>query len=240
MLQQKKTGFTLIELLVVVSIISLLVSILLPALGQAREAARRTVCLSNLKNVAYGLHMYAGENRDVFPPYGDGGMWPAGVWTLVKFIDATQGLGIQPSGLGILIEEDYLDLNSYGVLVCPSYHKSRNWWQADPDFAIENWASRSVNLGCYYEYNAYRDGDGSPWYKNTLQRASDSLDVVVTDGVQTYMIEGRHKGGYSLLWTDGHTEWYHDPGDLIFQDSYESDLPRGVWWAVTNYFNPVR
>lgn len=57
-------GFTLIELLVVVSIISMLVSILLPALGQARKQAQKTICLVNLKQISMGLEIYATECND--------------------------------------------------------------------------------------------------------------------------------------------------------------------------------
>ena len=51
-------GFTLIELLVVVSIIALLVSILLPALGRARESAKTAVCLANERQQALAMFMY--------------------------------------------------------------------------------------------------------------------------------------------------------------------------------------
>ena len=63
-----KQGFTLIELLVVVSIISLLVSILLPALSKARQHAKAVVCLTRMKSMALGLTMYTHEYGDSLPP----------------------------------------------------------------------------------------------------------------------------------------------------------------------------
>ncbi len=62
-------GFTLIELLVVISIIALLVGILLPALGSARETAKRIKCLSNTKQIAIAETAYSTGNKEFFVPY---------------------------------------------------------------------------------------------------------------------------------------------------------------------------
>jgi prepilin-type N-terminal cleavage/methylation domain-containing protein/prepilin-type processing-associated H-X9-DG protein len=62
-------GFTLIELLVVIAIISLLVSILLPSLNRAKDLAKKTLCLSNLRGLGTALHMYRGENDNLSPDH---------------------------------------------------------------------------------------------------------------------------------------------------------------------------
>ena len=60
-------GFTLIELLVVIAIIAILAAILFPVFAKAREAARATSCLSNIKQLGLGLQMYMNENDQLFP-----------------------------------------------------------------------------------------------------------------------------------------------------------------------------
>jgi prepilin-type N-terminal cleavage/methylation domain-containing protein len=65
--RMRKSGFTLIELLVAISIVALLISILLPCLGVAREHARRTACQNNLHEGLLVVNLYAGDNNGVLP-----------------------------------------------------------------------------------------------------------------------------------------------------------------------------
>jgi len=66
-----KTGFTLIELLVVIAIISLLASLLLPALSKAKESGRAALCKSNMRQISLGMLMYVDENNDYIPWPGE-------------------------------------------------------------------------------------------------------------------------------------------------------------------------
>src|SRR5512147_3052294 len=65
--RKARGGFTLIELLVVIAVIALLMAILLPALGRAREQGKGTRCLSNLKQIGIAMHAYAADYGYLLP-----------------------------------------------------------------------------------------------------------------------------------------------------------------------------
>ena len=76
-----RAGFTLIELLVVIAIIAILAAILFPVFARAREQARRSVCLSNMKQIGLALGMYMQDYDQTFPPGG------LKVWEVTKKTD---------------------------------------------------------------------------------------------------------------------------------------------------------
>ncbi len=87
----RQNGFTLVELLVVISIISLLMSIMLPALGRAREMARQVSCASNMRQISLAFNMFGMSNEDEIPVaskiMGANNPW---IWALLPYIQGDE------------------------------------------------------------------------------------------------------------------------------------------------------
>jgi len=116
----KRTAFTLIELLVVIAIIAILAAILFPVFAQAKEAAKKTQSLSNVKQIGLGIMMYIGDSDDIYPQSeynGDGNgpviQWYATVYPYIKSGDkgTTTGGVVQSFG-------------KEGIFKAPGYPKS--------------------------------------------------------------------------------------------------------------------
>ncbi len=187
----EERGFTLVELMVVMAIISLLMSILLPALGKAREQARRTVCLANLRSVGQGLYVYANENNGALVP-GDSAV-PWDVWAQV-----TEGprcgvdMDYRQVNLGHLLHTNVLPIPSDddNVLFCPSIRSAGGGNAADGFRSA--WNSPGTEASITYMYNTSLDGFGKHVIEseNAVLAHKDKINYLMSDGsVGTFNVQ---------------------------------------------------
>jgi len=113
---RRRQGFTLIELLVVIAIIGILAAMVFPVFARARESARKSVCLSNVKNIALAIQMYLGDNNDTLPP--------------LERRDDVIGAPMPGIDAGVLCQESATYLNPYlrWPVILDEYVKNRDVW----------------------------------------------------------------------------------------------------------------
>ena len=182
---KNKKAFTLIELLVVISIIALLMSILMPALGKVKEQARAVVCRTNLKQLALGTRLYCGDYDgkvlDRYDPKmmgGIGGMNPLSWFQkIVPYI----GSGDELSGDSAVLGESA----EIKVLICPS---TRKWDGVSPASATMQMApTGGLAHGLSYGNNMwmYKNGytEGNPGYGWTNFSTAPSRIPLLGDSI---------------------------------------------------------
>lgn len=212
-------GFTLIEVLVVVAVIGLLMSILLPSLGAAREASRQTVCASNLRQMMMGLRMYADENSRWLPTaeppsreYPDHRHWFMNA-SLLKRVNAPlryteAGEPIGPAKAGT-------------VLICPSHPDPATWRDGTPlAYGLSYGMNGTWGLGGRPDHVRPRRMDE---FKREAEVMAfmDAGGSDAAPGIVLYRmcpkenIQFRHRGRSSVAYVDGHVGARRE-GDIPF------------------------
>ena len=169
MSKARHKAFTLVELLVVVGIIAVLIALLMPALGRAREGARRTACASNLRQLAVAFGMYYADNRQRYPTDA----WVAGRKEDWIYWQAERDLRDSPIGR-------YLNRPGPEVYRCPSddveSHKIH--------LTTPNWTPQPYRYSYIFNlplsaFTNFPNGRGTGY----LARASETLLLIEADEV---------------------------------------------------------
>ena len=212
-----RTGFTLIELLVVIAIIAILAAILFPVFAKAREKARQTSCLSNLKQIGTSIMMYAGDYDDIYP---------------INFQDASSGAGsaVQipltwPNRIMPYIKNDQ-------IFACQSDGRPPNvdFAGCRPLLLSYSWnANMGIDIPAYYSWLPFRmtelarvvapaqcvmlSDDDSNWLAEGWGGMFNTLDSPDWgDLFYPEILRGRHNEGDNFMFADGHSKWVNTQG----------------------------
>ena len=227
----RRTGFTLIELLVVIAIIAVLIALLLPAVQQAREAARRTQCKNNLKQMGLALHNY--HDTYLCFPYA-AYHWGYGGWvksTLPYLDQAPVSTKWDENVAHYMVQPNY-DLCSirFPVHTCPSDTPTATW-QAYPKAVNFNYA---VNLG---NTTVYRTSpfngltyNKAPFHYQELGTSCPQVQrmAFMTDGTSNTLLMAEVRQGQAPDDLRGFT-WYGHHAGFTAYDAPNSSAPDSVY-----------
>jgi prepilin-type N-terminal cleavage/methylation domain-containing protein len=252
--RMRRRGFTLVELLVVIGIIALLISILLPALGKARESAKRTMCLSNLRQVHQAFYFYALDNRDQVPlGYRKGRQFNTMIFS---------GTSKQFVLFGWLYKANLI--KNENVFFCPSERSEKlllnttlNPWPPGPENTstvnvFSGYGTRPENeLPDRPDAAAFAalapDPYAAPGYVPHMPRLNDFRNkAIFADATNSPpRLNDRHQTGVDVLYGNGSARWVpRSAFDAILSTTVEpTPIPNRTWdpemlkiWKVFDAF----
>mgnify|MGYP000913741344 CR=1 FL=1 len=205
-----RQAFTLIELLVVIAIISILASILFPVFARARENARRTSCLSNLKQIGLGMMQYVQDYDETYSPAysvneGATQFW----WDLLQpYVKSTQVFSCPSSPFA---SSSTPTNGNYGanraIMPLPTDTTSRVKMAS-----LQSTAGiyMIMDFGTYYAGRSRAYSSDSAWaYLPGMGEAGGSCNMPPSSRPDQYQDcrSGRHFGGINMAFADGHAKW---------------------------------
>lgn len=248
-MKTKKSGFTLIELLVVIAIIALLMGILMPALSRVREVAKRTICSSQLRQVGIAIPLYAGDNDNFMPYYGDP-MHPYAVYRDGWRDDDGKLIAMK---VALLYEGGYI--TDPRLFYCPSnimdlykfesYNDPPPWGTLPQKYNTMDAQGQTHNQWIRMGYT-YFPTDRKPKMDPSTQAPEDTAKKI--DSVDPYLpymtdtirrkehISHQRKGAYAInaLFIDGHTVLCNDKA--VFENEVWFQYENGIIYYQTFYY----
>ncbi|MBA2115339.1 DUF1559 domain-containing protein [Bremerella alba] len=207
----KSRGFTLVELLVVIAIIGVLIALLLPAVQQAREAARRMQCQNNLKQLGLALHNHH-DTYGNFPTFTAGSINISYVVHLLPFIEQDNLYDLFPrdasGNLQITSSNDVRATNRIDALLCPSGTIQNSTYSGQSDrytnhyYGVLGPKGENVQTGDDYELDTL-GGQGGASLQGFFQWQKEMRFADITDGTSNTLAIGE------ISWKDAgcHRPW---------------------------------